>query len=122
LQYINAGHYPPFLIRQGEIARLEAGCTIIGAFDNLPEIEMGEVDLGPTGTIFACTDGLIDVENELGFYFDDHQLSTVLQQADGAATAGDVNDRVLQAVEQFRGSKPYPDDIAMLTCRYTLAG
>lgn len=119
LQYINAGHYPPFLIQHGEMTRLEAGCTIIGAFESLPDIELGEVDLAPEGVIFACTDGLIDVENELGFYFDEQQLSTVLQTAEGAASASEINDRVMQAVDRFRGNKPYPDDIAMLTCRFS---
>ncbi len=48
LQYINAGHFPPFLIQNGQITRLESGCTIIGAFETLPEIHMGEVKLNPS--------------------------------------------------------------------------
>ncbi|MEO5905484.1 MAG: SpoIIE family protein phosphatase, partial [Saprospiraceae bacterium] len=64
LQYINAGHFPPYLVQGGEITRLESGCTIIGAFETLPEIKMGEVRLTHAGTIFACTDGLTDVMNE----------------------------------------------------------
>lgn len=118
LNYINAGHYPPFLIQRGEMTRLETGCTIIGAFESLPAIEMGEVDLAPEGIIFSCTDGLIDVENELGFYFDEQQLHDVLQNAPGAVSAAEINDRMMQAVDHFRGSRPYPDDIAMLTCRF----
>lgn len=119
LQYINAGHFPPFLLQRGEMKRLEAGCTIIGAFDSLPAIEMGEVALAPEGGIlFACTDGLIDVENDLGLYFDDQQLSGVLQHAESAAAAAEINDRVMQSVDRFRGDRPYPDDIAMLTCRF----
>ena len=38
LKYINAGHYPPVLFQNGKIKRLTSGCTVIGAFEKLPEI------------------------------------------------------------------------------------
>jgi sigma-B regulation protein RsbU (phosphoserine phosphatase) len=122
LQYINAGHYPPFLIQNGKITRLESGCTIIGAFETLPEIHMGEVSLTHPGTLFACTDGLTDVINELDQYFDDTYLISILENADKVISAEALNDVLMQKVDQFRGSRPYPDDIALLTCKYTVSG
>ena len=118
LQYINAGHFPPFLIQNGKVTRLESGCTIIGAFETLPEIHMGEVKLTHPGTLFACTDGLTDVVNELEQYFDDTQLSTILDGADTISSAEILNDIIMQEVDKFRGTRSYPDDIAMLTCKY----
>lgn len=118
LQYINAGHFPPFLMQNGKITRLESGCTIIGAFETLPEIHMGEVRLTHPGTLFACTDGLTDVVNELGEYFDDSLLLSTLESADRAISAQSLNEILMQEVDQFRGSRPYPDDIAILTCKY----
>jgi len=118
LQYINAGHFPPFLIQNGKISRLESGCTIIGAFETLPEIHMGEVALTHPGTIFACTDGLTDIVNELEQYFDDTHLSAILDGADKVASAELLNETLMQEVDLFRGSRSYPDDIAMLTCKY----
>lgn len=120
LQYINAGHFPPFLMQNGSITRLESGCTIIGAFENLPEIHMGTVQLTHPGTLFACTDGLTDVTNDLDQYFDDSLIQTVLENADHFSTADLLNDALITEVDQFRGGKPYPDDIAMLTCKYSL--
>jgi sigma-B regulation protein RsbU (phosphoserine phosphatase) len=118
LQYINAGHFPPFLIQNGVITRLESGCTIIGAFDVLPEIHMGEVKLTHPGTIFACTDGLTDVVNDLDEYFDDSHLLSILENAGKAQSAENLNNKLMNEVDQFRGSRPYPDDIALLTCKY----
>ncbi|MEP6795655.1 MAG: PP2C family protein-serine/threonine phosphatase [Saprospiraceae bacterium] len=118
LQYINAGHFPPFLIQNGEITRLESGCTIIGAFETLPEIQMGEVSLTHPGMIFACTDGLTDVQNDLGEYFADEHISTIIQNADQYTSAEMLNDALMNEVDHFRGTKPYPDDIAILTCKY----
>ena len=119
LQYINAGHFPPFLIQNGQITRLESGCTIIGAFDTLPEIHMGEVKLTHPGIIFACTDGLTDVVNELDQYFDDTQLEDILERADPSTSAEKINAELMRRVDQFRGSRSYPDDIALLTCKFT---
>jgi sigma-B regulation protein RsbU (phosphoserine phosphatase) len=118
LQYINAGHFPPFLIQNGKITRLESGCTIIGAFETLPEIHMGEVKLTHPGTLFACTDGLTDVVNELEQYFDDMHLTRILEGADTVVSAEYLNETLMQEVDKFRGTRSYPDDIAMLTCMY----
>ena len=120
LQYINAGHFPPFLLQNGQITRLETGCTIIGAFDTLPEIKMGEVKLEHPGTIFACTDGLTDITNEMGAYFDDIHISNVLQGSEHYISADVLNESILNEMDIFRGSRPYPDDIAMLALKYTV--
>lgn len=120
LQYINAGHFPPFLIQNGNITRLESGCTIIGAFDTLPEINMGTVTLSHPGTIFACTDGLTDVVDDMGAYFDDEQIGKALLQNAGDMSATEVNEAIMHEVDTFRGTRSYPDDIAMLSCKYTI--
>jgi sigma-B regulation protein RsbU (phosphoserine phosphatase) len=118
LQYINAGHHPPFLVQDGEITRLESGCTIIGAFETLPEIKMGHVDLTSPGMIFACTDGLTDIVNELEQYFDDDELIAVLKKSKNTSSAAAFNEALMEKVDLFRGKMPYPDDIALLTCKY----
>ncbi|HJW28492.1 MAG TPA: PP2C family protein-serine/threonine phosphatase [Saprospiraceae bacterium] len=118
LQYINAGHFPPFLVQNGKISRLESGCTIIGAFESLPEIHMGVAKLTHSGTIFACTDGLTDVTNESNEYFDDAHIAEIIDRADEFPSAAMLNEALIQQVDQFRGNRPYPDDIAILTCKY----
>ncbi len=118
LQYINAGHFPPFLVQNGKAIRLDKGCTIIGAFESLPDIEMGVVPLTHPGTIFACTDGLTDVINELEEYFDDGHIGSIVERADQYPTAEMLNEALVLEVDRFRGSRPYPDDIAILTCKY----
>lgn len=120
LTYINAGHFPPFIIQNGVITRLDEGCTIIGAFDTLPEISMGEVKLDYPGTIFACTDGLTDVLNEVGAFFDDSHISSVLQGAEHYISAAMLNDALISEVDLFRGNTSYPDDIAMVSLKYTV--
>ena len=56
--------------------------------------------------------------NDAGIYFEDAHISAVLQKADQFISAEQLNEALMHEVDLFRGVKPYPDDIAMLTCKY----
>lgn len=120
LEYINAGHFPPFLIQNNEIIRLETGCTIIGAFETLPDITLGKVQLNYPGVLFACTDGITDVTDDQDVYFDDWRIAEILKKADQYVTAGLLNEALISEVDNFRGKRPYPDDIALMSLKYTV--
>ncbi len=117
LQYINAGNYPPFLKMNDEIIRLDRGCTVIGAFQSLPFIEMGEITLTGEGIILSFTDGLTDLQNEAGDYFDDDEILRVFNETSGAS-AVDFNLHLQKRMDEFRGSMEFTDDIAVLTCKF----
>jgi len=117
LQYINAGNYPPFMKMDDEIIRLDRGCTVIGAFQSLPFIEMGEISITGSGLILSFTDGLTDLQNEAGDYFDDEQILKVLRESP-AKTAAQFNEDLQKSMDNFRGDKAFSDDIAVLTCRF----
>jgi sigma-B regulation protein RsbU (phosphoserine phosphatase) len=117
LKYINAGHFPPFIINSGKIKRLEKGCTIIGAFDQLPNIEMGCEKLSQEGLILTFTDGLTDLKSPSGEYFEEGKIERFVQN-NHHLTATEFNDTLLNELEEFRGNQDYPDDIAVLTCKY----
>ena len=117
LRYINAGHFPPFFVNDGKISRLEKGCTIIGAFDQLPFIEMGEEKLGESGMIFTCTDGLPDLQNKDGEYYEEKAVEKFICTHKNLSAA-EFNDELLEEMETFKGDLPYPDDVAVLTCRF----
>ncbi len=117
LRYINAGHFPPFLVHDNQIKRLEKGCTIIGAFDQLPSIEMGCEQLGNEGLIMTFTDGLPDLRSPDGDYFDEGMIMDYVRKHHHLS-AKEFNDTLLAKLEKFRGPEGYPDDIAVLTCSY----
>ena len=81
---------------------------------------MGEVKLEYPGVIFACTDGLTDVTNEMGAYFDDARIGNVLQGAAQYISASLLNEALITEMDIFRGTRPYPDDIAMLSLKYVV--
>ncbi len=115
LSYINAGHYPPFLKFQGNISRLDKGCTVIGAFEDIAHVDLGECNIDGEGMILTFTDGLTDIRNAKGEFFDEKHIEAVVAKYTGHS-AKEFNQTLLKGMEQFRGDLEYPDDIAVLTC------
>lgn len=118
LKYINAGHYPPILYRDGKVVSLKKGCTIIGSFDRLPEIEEGIEKLTPGSVLLTFTDGLIDLRNELGQNYDEDILKGFILEHH-KATAEQINHYLMDSLESFAGEETFPDDVAVLCCKIT---
>jgi len=116
LRYINAGHYPPVLINGGKLRRLDKGCTLIGAFDNLPDIEEEVIQLEDEALILSFTDGLAELQNDEEQYFDDDKIEsfTSLHFKD---TPEVFNEKLMSEINEFKGNKEFSDDIAILTCK-----
>lgn len=116
LRYINAGHYPPLLVMNGEVQSLNEGCTVIGAFDKLPSITESRVKLENEAMILSFTDGLADLKNENGNYFDDAMITTFLEENQDLDVST-FNEELMKVIEGFKGDEPYTDDIAIVTCK-----
>jgi len=117
LRYINAGHNPSLLYNDGEVEELNSGCALLGIFDELPQIKIGEVYVKPGSLLFNYTDGLIEFENEDGLQFEVTQLSDFIN-ANHDATAQPFNALLLDTIDKFKGDRPFMDDISILTCRF----
>src|SRR5690606_6520664 len=118
LEYINAGHFPPFLKHNGQVTRLDQGCTVIGAFESITDVDMGEVRLNGEGLLLTYTDGLIDIRNEMGDHFDETHIEKAIRTYTGHS-ACEFNKVLQEDIEQFKGEMAYPDDIAVLTCWFS---
>lgn len=116
LKYINAGHYPPVLYQDGVIRRLTSGCTVIGIFDSLPEIQEEEIDIKEGALVMCFTDGLADLTNEKGEFFEDEGIEN-FTKANGNLSAIKFNKELMEAIDTYRGDIEYPDDIAVITCK-----
>jgi len=116
LKYINAGHYPPVLYQSGEIRRLTSGCTVIGAFERLPEIQEEVIEIQKEALIMCFTDGLADLKDKDGNLFEDKGIESFAAQH-GHLGAKEFNDKLLVAIDLYREEEEYPDDIAVITCK-----
>ena len=117
LRYINAGHIPPVLVRQGKVELLKKGCTILGYMRKLPKLEIGEMFLDEETMLVMFTDGITDIKNSNGTYFDDNILWD-FAIANAGLTTTEFNQALMRQVEHFKGSEDYPDDITVLSCKF----
>jgi sigma-B regulation protein RsbU (phosphoserine phosphatase) len=116
LKYINAGHYPPVLYSKKGIQRLTHGCTVIGAFEKLPEIKETIIDISPGSLVICFTDGLPDLRNEEGEFYEDDKIEEFVL-GHGKLGAEEFNAKLLEEIEAFKGKNEYQDDIAVITCK-----
>lgn len=116
LTYVNAGHYPPILVSGNQLRKLDSGCTVIGAFDKLPEIKEETIQLKDDSLILSFTDGLVDLRNQNGEFFEDDKIEAFVQKH-ASKDVDSFNNELLKEIDSFKGNTTYVDDIAILTCK-----
>lgn len=117
LRYVNAGHNPPILYNQNTFSELETGCTLLGMFEDLPFINVGEVVLDKDAVLINYTDGLIDFENEKGEFFSLERLMAFFESNHQMPIA-DFNNKLMEYVNDYKGEGTFVDDITVLSCRF----
>jgi phosphoserine phosphatase RsbU/P len=118
LRYINAGHIPPVLVMNEKIHHLKKGCTILGFFEELPKIEVGEIYLEDDALLCLFTDGITDVRDPEGSYFNEKLLGE-FAQANIDLKPDDFNEKLMSKVDRFKGEEEFPDDITVLTFSFS---
>lgn len=116
LQYVNAGHNPPLLVSDDQFLLLNKGCTILGSFKTLPQVEIGHVRIDGHASIFAYTDGLTDIKDPSGRFLDEQMLHLYVRE-NYLKLPMEFNLGLMEQIERFKGNQTYPDDFTMLTCR-----
>ncbi len=117
LHYVNAGHIPPVVFQGGKSVDLKATTTIIGHFEQLPEIHEVELELKPGTVLVAFTDGLTDVKNQLGKNFTKEQLKEFILEH-GNEDAQTLCNGLMEHVLQFGKGTEIPDDIAIMSFNF----
>jgi serine phosphatase RsbU (regulator of sigma subunit) len=116
LEYVNAGHPAPMLLRRdGALLRLEAGGTILG-IDAGASFDAGSVTLGPGDLLALYTDGVAEAVGAEGELFGDERIEAILR-ADRSLSAGDVLDRLLTAVRAYAGDQGPGDDLTAVVLK-----
>jgi len=115
LNYINAGHNPAILYSNGEAIPLKLGTTMIGAFEELPFLNQGEIDIDPGSLIFNYTDGLMDYESQGPKSWNEEKLLKFVLQH-GNSSPDSFNQTLLEHVSHLTKGKAI-DDITLLTLR-----
>ena len=116
LTYVNAGHNPPALAMDNQVLRLDKGCTVLGAFDEIPHVEEGKITVGKEALVLLFTDGLNELHNVRGEFVDEeYSARFVLENYRMSAKA--FNDKMMDELELFKGRRKFDDDFTVLTCK-----
>ena len=95
---------------------LRKGCTILGSFENLPHVEVGQEFMEGRATILAYTDGLTDLRNNDGDFLDADMINEFTFQ-NNHLPAQAFNDKLMAEIKEFKGRQDFPDDVTILTCK-----
>ena len=113
LRYCNAGHIPPFLVREnGSVQRLSEGGIVFGVSSDR-DYEEAEAAFGPNDRLVLLTDGITEAMNAQGEEFGDGRIIDLLRRNRNLAAA-DLQRELLQAVDLF-AAEGLRDDATLVT-------
>lgn len=108
LQYVNAGHNPPMLIRRdSSIIWLGTGGAPVGLFPD-SNYEEGAVQLNPGDLVLAYTDGVIETVNPAGEEWGVEGLRRAAAEGD-AKCADEIVHTIFSSMDEFSGGRQIDD-------------
>lgn len=119
LRYVNAGHEPAFICRNGVYETLDAEPNFpLGCLDDFSFV-VQETVLKPGDRLFLYTDGISEAMNENGDLFGKERIQECLNASLGLPSS-EVFLLIRKAVEGFVGSAEQSDDACFLGLDYGL--
>ena len=113
LDYVNAGHMPPFRVLGGADAAAvgEATAPPVGVLDS--PFESASAQLEPGAALVLVTDGITEAESPSDEMFGMAGLAQALS-GETFGTAGEMVQHVVDSTDQFRSHAPQGDDVTVL--------
>jgi sigma-B regulation protein RsbU (phosphoserine phosphatase) len=117
LDYVNAGHNPPYLLTAHGMKKVEmTGGAILGCVENF-QYNSRKITLAPGERIFLFTDGVTEAFTKNDEAYGDERLELFLQQHPGYSIEELVKG-VLSEVNQHSMDVPQSDDITLLSISF----
>lgn len=124
LVYANAGHCRPLWVhaKTGQVSELATRGIILGALDSLElkaydiEIEEGQIHVEPGDLLVFFSDGVTEAMNAKRRMFGNRRLRSTVT-ANARASAQEMLDAIVDAVQAFTGSIPHSDDFTLFVAR-----
>jgi sigma-B regulation protein RsbU (phosphoserine phosphatase) len=110
MEYVNCGHNAPVFKSNETITHLKAAAIGLGMLPELPKISAGLIKINSGDILLGYTDGLVEVNNMAGEYF---EIEGIEKNLNGSH-AKDICMNVETAANDFRGECLYNDDVAIL--------
>ncbi len=116
MDFINAGHNPPLLVRyDGSVERLRARGVALGVVSDIG-FEQGHTLLRRGDRVLLYTDGITEATNPQNELYSERRLvDHVLRHA--GLTASSFATSLLTAIGEFTSGREIDDDVTILYCR-----
>lgn len=120
INYCNAGHNPPILMKGGRAEFLNTEPSLLLGVDASAKYTTHEMTLTPGDTLLLYTDGLTEAENIQKELFGEARVLDAAV-AISAMTAQEQLAQMHERVSQFVDQAEQSDDLTLLSIRYTPA-
>jgi sigma-B regulation protein RsbU (phosphoserine phosphatase) len=112
IQFINAGHNPPLLVRpSGEVTTLEPTGVLVGAFES-DGWQVATVRLMPGDFILVFTDGVTEATKGEEQFGEERLRDVILSHR--AEAPAEIASRLMGEIREFIGKARQSDDITMV--------
>lgn len=113
LTYVNAGHNPPYLIRNGEILKLKRGGMILGFMKTVVPYVSDTIELLDGDTLVLFTDGITEAMNKKMEEFSEEKLEELAVKINQKDSSEILNE-IKAEVEKFVEGANQSDDITLM--------
>jgi sigma-B regulation protein RsbU (phosphoserine phosphatase) len=116
LNYVNAGHNHPLLIRDGKIRKLDKGGIILGVMKTIIPYISENITLKKDDVIILFTDGVTEAKNKLDEEYSDEKLEELAVKSAGCA-AQEILEIIKTDVQTFAHGTHQSDDITVVVIK-----
>jgi phosphoserine phosphatase RsbU/P len=111
--YVNAGHNPPLLLRDGKIIKLEIGGMILGVMKTVWPYKSEKVQLQQDDVLILFTDGISEAMNKEGEEFSDRVLEK-LALSITSESSEEILNKIQKQVQTFSEGTTQSDDMTLV--------
>jgi sigma-B regulation protein RsbU (phosphoserine phosphatase) len=115
VRFVNAGHIPPFVMRDEHVDAMEKGGVALGIMSDASFVE-GEVTLEMDDTLVIFSDGVSEARNNAGEFFGSERIKSFLRMNAGAHAA-EIGEQLVHMVEAFVGDATVHDDLSIIVLK-----
>jgi sigma-B regulation protein RsbU (phosphoserine phosphatase) len=112
LTYVNGGHNPPMIFRDGEVLRLEEGGPVVGLFKP-SRYSQASVQMASGDVMVLFTDGISEAMNLADEEWDEERLMASVR-ASWRRPAIEMIDCLMQDADAFVANAPQHDDMTIM--------
>ena len=115
LKYVNGGHNPPMIFRNGEVLRLEDGGPVVGLF-KAARYSQGAVSLESGDVLLFYTDGISEAMNAADEEWGEERMMETVRACQ-SRPAVEMIDELMRAADAFAAGAPQHDDMTIIVVK-----